>query len=557
MEGDQDDIVGSASVNDDRHDDECDDSAESDEESCDGSSESSSSDDEDDDEDQEEEEEDDDDDDQDEDEDNDDADVDVHGNVSDEEYDQESESDGDEDEDDEDDIEDNEASQRTSLLDDGTNNSTRDETSSHRRSRTWRRLLGWRRSSRKGRNDDDDDGDDEAPREDSALLASCPELGFDHQGNSNNSIRSSRTSKSKRSGSRSGATATTSLPSLEDSDLDEDDDDDENEHGGHNDVPKRRSIEEKVPSRRSLWGKSKSTGRRGFLNFSSRFSDETGERSSLLESSEAINTFSDETAIILDHGSDDDDGESCGSGSSDSSSEPSMPRPTPIDSTISLMNSSAKADMDTSLSRMEGFGNTVPDDMASPRTLRERLSSFRSSRMQKMQIGEQGESSWTLGSAVVDLVGTVLPPTSDHSSSGHDERKTESTTMRFSDRDTGIGSSGGWKINPDRTIESYIQKRGEIGDDEGYMTYLQCELQNRDLEINALQKKVMELQRRLQGAECSDSDEESMANGRVETEGAYTLFDDSDTDDGGDDVARRLLDGEEKTSADGILIDIA
>jgi hypothetical protein len=135
--------------------------------------------------------------------------------------------------------------------------------------------------------------------------------------------------------------------------------------------------------------------------------------------------------------------------------------------------------------RIQGFGNSasarqpVPEDVTSPRTLREKIRAYRENRTKKMDIGR---TSWKakVEEFVVDIVDKTVPVF-------HNDRS------RFNSDDSMPEDDGASTKRSTSDRQGIAPKRREFASDAAYILYLERELRNKDLEIASWKNQVNRL----------------------------------------------------------------
>ena len=145
--------------------------------------------------------------------------------------------------------------------------------------------------------------------------------------------------------------------------------------------------------------------------------------------------------------------------------------------------------------RIQGFGSSIPEpEMVSPKTLRRRLNNYREKRMEKMAIGEDavGHGSWrsNIHNVVIGIVDSVLPGDIEGDSNQYKMSRSTRLPADIPKEFDRPGAEPKLKnIEPE-----WNKQRNEIGNDEVYILYLECELKNKDLELESWRFRVKELQ---------------------------------------------------------------
>lgn len=175
--------------------------------------------------------------------------------------------------------------------------------------------------------------------------------------------------------------------------------------------------------------------------------------------------------------------------------------------------------------RIQGFGSATPPDVSqnldrqiSARNLRQKLMDFTSAyRMRKMAIGTEDtlqRKTWV--ERFDEVVDRVLP--ADPELDGYIDAfkvRGQATVPIPHDQVTGSDSEGEYPIRHDKAVQSFrdppglnirptsrdksqstSHRRKELGaiDDPSYIMYLECELQNKELELNSWKRRVKELE---------------------------------------------------------------
>jgi hypothetical protein len=349
------------------------------------------------------------------------------------------------------------------------------------------------------------DSNEEDPKENSALLGSCAEQGYDDESDDNDDARRSPTAKSIRILGRING---------------DDSDDDANIGEDDYDSPAPRDVYSRSNSFLVVSSQTRAEGERegfGLLHASAPTLRYSGNQQLRIPESSRSSVSSSDGSSSDEESGEGDSGSDSGSGSdsdeAEDEGEPSViparietDRP-PIQRRSYSVGSCYSDDWNSKdfavhtrksiNGRIQGFGNSVPppprSTIVSPMTFRERLRSYRDNRMQKMEIGEDsvGQIGWksSLENVVIDLVESVLHldtepmpqhHSADQASASNATRlvarpmKTELTTPR----------------GPFRT-----GKRAEFGNDDLYIVYLECEVNNKDLELSSWRVRVRELEK--------------------------------------------------------------
>jgi hypothetical protein len=362
----------------------------------------------------------------------------------------------------------------------------------------WKSLF---RRRRKDSNDDD-------PKENSALLGACAEQGYDDETDEDDDPRRSPTTKSiKILGRINGDDSDDDVNIAEEDDYDS---------------PAPRDVYSRSNSFLVVSSQNREEGERegfGLLHASAptlRYSGSQQVR--IPESSRSSVSSSDGSSADKESG-EGDSGSDSGSGS-DSDEDEDEGEPSviparietdrrPIQSRSYSVGSSYSDDWNSKdfavhtrksiNGRIQGFGNSVTppprSTIVSPMTFRERLRSYRDNRMQKMEIGEDsvGQIGWksSLENVVIDLVDSVLPldtePTPQHHS-GDQASASNATRLVVRPKKTEL-------TTPTARAPFRTGKRGEFGNDDLYIVYLECEVNNKDLELSSWRVRVRELEK--------------------------------------------------------------
>jgi len=179
--------------------------------------------------------------------------------------------------------------------------------------------------------------------------------------------------------------------------------------------------------------------------------------------------------------------------------------------------------------RIQGFGSEAPlsssesaERFAGARHLRERLKDLTSNyRMRKMNIGSEDtlqRRTWV--ERFDDVVDRVLPPDPEldgyidafqvrgQASRNHDqERKEPRPSPSKALREPPVTNMRVPYNGSDETLSHRRRQLGNIGD-ASYIIFLECELQNKELEVNSWKQRVLELEAQVKRLKVEGNDEE-------------------------------------------------
>jgi hypothetical protein len=180
--------------------------------------------------------------------------------------------------------------------------------------------------------------------------------------------------------------------------------------------------------------------------------------------------------------------------------------------------------------RIEGFGNSaLMPDIVSSGSFRERIRSFTLRRgMKKMAIGyDDNSASWSESLRIVDIVDAVLPaPMVLEGYIDKSEKELPPSKTPAAEKCATVTRLGSFR-------------RQEFESDETYILFLECELQNTELELGSWKSRVKELEAQVARLRGDDSDDDS-----------------SKSDAFAEDDAESEIEWQSEPVVEGVLIDV-
>eukprot|EP00934_Nitzschia_sp_Nitz4_P003266 Nitzschia sp. Nitz4//scaffold3_size479765//100729//102786//NITZ4_000041-RA/size479765-processed-gene-0.60-mRNA-1//1//CDS//3329550581//3256//frame0 len=169
--------------------------------------------------------------------------------------------------------------------------------------------------------------------------------------------------------------------------------------------------------------------------------------------------------------------------------------------------------------RIEGFGSNEKE--AETKTLRQRFLDFASSyRMRKMEIGDENLQRRTWLERFDNAVDSVMP--ADPELEGYiDAFQMRGAKPRLpvvlptTVSETNKSTPDAWKA---RAVDAISHRRKALGevDDKTYILYLECELQNKELELDSWKRRVKEMEEVVKRLKEADDDDSGSSKGASE-----------------------------------------